>query len=112
MEKTRLSRLAHPLEKVWAAISIPERIGDWFCEMNFEARPGARIDQTFHVWWLLPVLLASCVIATPAHRAAFLKKFDSAEALRLGQLKVLDAEEMLAKFMAGATRVETAVAVA
>ncbi len=41
-------RLAHPLEKVWAAISIPERIGDWFCEMNFEARPGATIDQTFH----------------------------------------------------------------
>jgi len=40
--------LHHPLEKVWNAISIPERIGAWFCEMNFEARPGARIDQTVH----------------------------------------------------------------
>jgi len=41
-------RLNHPLEKVWAAISIPERIAAWFCEMSFEPRPGARIDQTFH----------------------------------------------------------------
>jgi len=40
--------LNHPLDKVWNAISIPERIGAWFCEMTFEARPGARIDQTFH----------------------------------------------------------------
>jgi uncharacterized protein YndB with AHSA1/START domain len=41
-------RLNHPLDKVWAAISIPERIGAWFCEMTFEAAPGAPIDQTFH----------------------------------------------------------------
>lgn len=41
-------RLDHPLEKVWAAISIPERIGDWFCEMSFAPTAGAPIDQTFH----------------------------------------------------------------
>ena len=40
--------LNHPLQKVWNAISIPERIGAWFCEMNFDARPGAKIDQTVH----------------------------------------------------------------
>jgi len=40
--------LNHPLEKVWAAISIPERIAAWFCEMTFEPTPGAKIDQTFH----------------------------------------------------------------
>ena len=39
--------LNHPLDKVWAAISIPERIGAWFCEMSFEPVPGAAIDQTF-----------------------------------------------------------------
>jgi len=41
-------RLNHPLEMVWNAISIPERIGAWFCEMKFEPQPGAKIDQTFH----------------------------------------------------------------
>lgn len=40
--------LNHPLDKVWNAISLPERIGAWFCEMNFEPVAGGRIDQTFH----------------------------------------------------------------
>ena len=42
---------------------------------------------------------AAVVIATPEHRAAFLEKLDAQQALRRGQLRVLDAEETLAKFM-------------
>jgi hypothetical protein len=43
---------------------------------------------------------AAVVIATPAHRAAFLEKIDAGQAVRQGQLKLLDAEETLAAFMA------------
>ena len=42
---------------------------------------------------------AAIVIATPAHRSAFLEKID-AEICAEGQLRILDAEETLAKFMA------------
>jgi MEDS: MEthanogen/methylotroph, DcmR Sensory domain len=43
---------------------------------------------------------AAVVIATPAHRAAFLEKIDAGQAVRQGQLRLLDAEETLATFMA------------
>lgn len=43
---------------------------------------------------------AVLVIATPEHRAAFMAKIDAAQALSQGQLRLLDAEETLAKFMA------------
>jgi hypothetical protein len=42
---------------------------------------------------------AGVIIATPQHRAAFLEKLDS-RALAEGRLRVLDAEEMLGRFMA------------
>src|SRR5688572_32262676 len=42
---------------------------------------------------------AAVIIATPEHRAAFLEKIGRHE----GQLKVLDAEDTLAKFMANGT---------
>jgi hypothetical protein len=28
-------RLAKPIEKVWAALTVPERIADWFTDMRF-----------------------------------------------------------------------------
>ena len=34
-------RLNHPLQKVWNAISIPERIGDWFCGRYWSSRFGS-----------------------------------------------------------------------
>jgi uncharacterized protein YndB with AHSA1/START domain len=42
-------RLNKPIEKVWAAITIPERIADWFTEMKFipDARLGARVELAF-----------------------------------------------------------------
>lgn len=41
-------RYAKPVEKVWAALTIPERLADWFCEVEIEAlRPGARIELYF-----------------------------------------------------------------
>jgi uncharacterized protein YndB with AHSA1/START domain len=42
-------RLPKPIEKVWAALTIPERIADWFTEMRFipDLRLGARVELFF-----------------------------------------------------------------
>jgi uncharacterized protein YndB with AHSA1/START domain len=42
-------RLKQPIEKVWAALTVPERIADWFTDMQFipEARLGARVELKF-----------------------------------------------------------------
>ncbi|MGH7022162.1 MAG: SRPBCC family protein [Caulobacteraceae bacterium] len=42
-------RLAKPIEKVWAALTVPERIADWFTEMTFtpDVRLGARVTLRF-----------------------------------------------------------------
>ncbi|TAL30820.1 SRPBCC family protein [Phenylobacterium sp.] len=41
-------RYAKPVERVWAAITVPERLADWFCEVEIEAlRPGAAITLFF-----------------------------------------------------------------
>ena len=42
-------RLAKPIEKVWAAVTIPERIADWFADMRFIPEPqlGARVELRF-----------------------------------------------------------------
>ncbi|MGH6992143.1 MAG: SRPBCC family protein [Caulobacteraceae bacterium] len=42
-------RLAKPIEKVWAALTVPERIADWFAEMRFipDVRLGARVEVFF-----------------------------------------------------------------
>jgi uncharacterized protein YndB with AHSA1/START domain len=42
-------RLAKPIEKVWAALTIPERIADWFTDVRFvpELRLGARVELHF-----------------------------------------------------------------
>jgi uncharacterized protein YndB with AHSA1/START domain len=42
-------RLKKPVEKVWAALTVPERIADWFTDMRFipELRLGARVELRF-----------------------------------------------------------------
>lgn len=42
-------RLKHPIEKVWAALTVPERIADWFTQMTFtpDLRLGAAVTVTF-----------------------------------------------------------------
>lgn len=42
-------RLKKPIEKVWAALTLPERIADWFANMRFipDARLGARVELRF-----------------------------------------------------------------
>ncbi len=42
-------RLNKPIEKVWAALTVPERIADWFTQMRFipEAELGARVELAF-----------------------------------------------------------------
>jgi uncharacterized protein YndB with AHSA1/START domain len=34
---------ARPIEKVWAAITTPERLADWLADAEIELRPGGRI---------------------------------------------------------------------
>ncbi len=36
-------RYAKPIEKVWAAITVPERIADWLAEAEIEMRVGGAI---------------------------------------------------------------------
>jgi uncharacterized protein YndB with AHSA1/START domain len=42
-------RLKNPIDKVWAALIVPERIADWFTDMRFipELRLGARVELRF-----------------------------------------------------------------
>ena len=35
-------RIKKPIEKVWAALTIPERLGDWFGIVDLELRVGGR----------------------------------------------------------------------
>ena len=37
-------RLGFPLEKVWAALTVPERLADWFAEAVVDLRVGGSID--------------------------------------------------------------------
>jgi uncharacterized protein YndB with AHSA1/START domain len=41
--------LKHPVERVWAALTVPERIADWFTEVTFDPdlQVGARIEIGF-----------------------------------------------------------------
>ena len=41
-------RYARPIEKVWAALTVPERIADWFAEVEtLDLRPGGAIHLVF-----------------------------------------------------------------
>ena len=40
-------RLAQPLEKVWAALTIPERIADWLAEAKVDLRIGGAFSLRF-----------------------------------------------------------------
>lgn len=42
-------RLGKPIHKVWAALTVPERIADWFADLRFmpELRLGARTELRF-----------------------------------------------------------------
>ena len=42
-------RLKRPIEKVWAALTVSERIADWFADMRFDPdlRLGARVELRF-----------------------------------------------------------------
>src|SRR5690349_23625463 len=37
-------RLRFPVEKVWAALTVPERLADWFAEAVVDLRVGGSID--------------------------------------------------------------------
>jgi uncharacterized protein YndB with AHSA1/START domain len=41
-------RLSRPIEKVWAALTVPERIADWFAQVeSLDLRLGGTIHLTF-----------------------------------------------------------------
>jgi uncharacterized protein YndB with AHSA1/START domain len=37
-----------PIEKVWAALTTPERLADWLAEAEIDMRPGGRIRLTWN----------------------------------------------------------------
>lgn len=40
-------RIDRPLEKVWAALTVPERIADWLAEADVDLRVGGRFRLRF-----------------------------------------------------------------
>jgi len=40
-------RIKRPVEKVWAALTVPERIADWFTTVDIELRVGGRYHLRF-----------------------------------------------------------------
>ncbi|THD62409.1 SRPBCC family protein [Phenylobacterium sp.] len=46
-EITFTRRLARPAEKVWAALTVPERLADWLAEAEVDLRVGGR----FALYW-------------------------------------------------------------
>lgn len=52
----RAIRIAAPIEKVWSAVTDPERISQWFGEAAFDGRgPGARGTLAFPGYGVIPV---------------------------------------------------------
>jgi uncharacterized protein YndB with AHSA1/START domain len=48
VEITFVRHYARPIEKVWAALTVPERIADWFAQVDrLELREGGAIHMTF-----------------------------------------------------------------
>jgi len=48
VEITFHRRYARPIEKVWAALTVPERIADWFAEVEaLDLRLGGAIHLSF-----------------------------------------------------------------
>jgi uncharacterized protein YndB with AHSA1/START domain len=46
-EVTFVRRLARPVEKVWAALTVPERLADWLANAEVDLRVGGR----FALYW-------------------------------------------------------------
>lgn len=46
-EVTFVRRLARPVEKVWAALTVPERLADWLARAEVDLRIGGR----FELYW-------------------------------------------------------------
>lgn len=44
---TFVRRIARPIEKVWAAITVPERIADWFAIVDIDPRLGGHYRIRF-----------------------------------------------------------------
>lgn len=40
-------RIAKPVEKVWAALTVPERLADWFTATQVDLRLGGRFNLAF-----------------------------------------------------------------
>lgn len=46
-------RLRHPVEKVWSALTTPERVADWMGDLDIEPRVGGRYVIGFSVGGLM-----------------------------------------------------------
>jgi uncharacterized protein YndB with AHSA1/START domain len=110
-------RLAHPVEKVWQAITEPEQLNQWFPSVvELELRAGAPINFTFPEGVTLPegvptTMIGEVVELEPPTLFAFywgedrltfeLEPAEEGSACRLRFTVVLDARDKAARDAAG-----------
>jgi uncharacterized protein YndB with AHSA1/START domain len=70
------ARFAHPIERVWTAISDPAELAQWLMPNNFEPRVGRRFQ--LDTGPARGVFDAEAVAIEPPHRMQWLWYFDGA----------------------------------
>lgn len=59
-----------PIEKVWALVSTPEGVREWFTRQTFEPRPGGRLEM--HVnYGVATTITGKVTVFEPPHRLGF-----------------------------------------
>ena len=66
-------RLKAPIEKAWAALTVPERLADWFTDATIDLRVGGVI----HLSWTDVVI----TVCEPPHSLAWTWELDGRETL-------------------------------
>jgi uncharacterized protein YndB with AHSA1/START domain len=75
---------AKPIEKVWAAVTTPERLADWLAEAEIEMKVGGRIRLT---WNRSHSMDGRVVTLDPPHSFAWTWSLDDRETLVRFDLK-------------------------
>ncbi len=71
--------LAHPIERVWAAITEPDQLAKWFPEFKLELRQGGRFD----IWFTGE----SGDCEGPSHLHGEVSQFDPPKVLQCGSIR-------------------------
>lgn len=69
---------ANPIEKVWAAVTAPERLADWLAAAEVELKPGGTIRLTWNNQYSMEGRITAC---DPPHVFAWTWLIDDRETL-------------------------------